>query len=60
MPLTGPPEGKSLEIDTVSQNRSKAIKNHEICEFFKKNSSRILVVTPGGRGYPLRQRFMSW
>ena len=26
MPLMGPPEGKSLEIDKVSQNRLTAIK----------------------------------
>ena len=26
----GYPEGKSLEIDTVSQNRVNTIKNHEI------------------------------
>ena len=29
-PLKGPPEGKSLKIDSVSQNRLNGIKNHEI------------------------------
>ena len=32
----GPPEDKSLKIDTVSQNRLNAIKNHEICRKLKK------------------------
>ena len=29
-PLIGSPEGKSLKIDTISQNRLNAIKNNEI------------------------------
>ena len=36
-PLIGPPKGKSRKIDTVSQNRLNAIKNHEIWrKFWKK------------------------
>ena len=30
MPLMGPPEGKYLDIDTLSQNRLNATENHEI------------------------------
>ena len=37
--LIGPSEGKRLEIDTVSQNRLNAIKNHEIRHKFLKNLS---------------------
>ena len=33
----GIPEGKSLKIDTVSQNRPNGIKNHEISRKFLKN-----------------------
>ena len=29
-PLIDPPEDESLKIDTISQNRLNAIKNHEI------------------------------
>ena len=30
----GPPEGKYLDIDTVTQNRLNAIQNHEIWHKF--------------------------
>ena len=43
----GTPEGKSLQIDTVSQNRINAIKNHELGRKSKK-SSRVLGVTLKG------------
>ena len=36
----GPPEGKSLKIDTGSQNRLNAIKNHEIWREFSKTGFR--------------------
>ena len=43
----GHPEGKYLDIDTLSQNRLNPIKNQEIL----KNGSRVLGVTPGGYPY---------
>ena len=46
-----PPEGKSLDIDTVSQNSLKDAKNHEI----SKNGSRVLGVIP--RGLPSETKF---
>ena len=36
----GPSEGKRLEIDKVSQNRLKTIKNHEFGVNVKKIGSR--------------------
>ena len=30
----GPPEGKRLDIDTVSKDRLNAIENYEICHKF--------------------------
>ena len=36
--LMGPPEGKSLEIDAVSQNRLNVIKNNEFWHKFSKKS----------------------
>ena len=35
----GPPDGKSLKIDTISQNRLNAIKNNEIWNFLNSKNN---------------------
>ena len=54
----GPPEGKCLDINTVSQNRLNATKkNMKYDKNLKKKCSKVLGVTPGG--LPLRQNYRS-
>ena len=44
----GSPEGKCLEIGTVSQNRLNAIKNIMNLIKIRRTGSRVIGVTPGG------------
>ena len=53
--MMGPPEGKCLDIETVSQNRLNAIKQLWNYENSKKNCSMVLGVTP--RGLPPKIKF---
>ena len=46
VPPIGPPEGKILANNIVSQNRLNIIKNHDIWRKFHEIGSRVLGVTP--------------
>ena len=41
----GPPKGKTLKVDRISENKLNAIKNNEI---ILKTGSMVLGVTPSG------------
>ena len=56
VPPICPIAGKILVIDTVSQNKSIIINNHEVLTYILKNRFyRVLVVTP--RGLPSETKF---